>query len=614
MQVVYEDSGDIKAASVMADHGASLQVETPHGKRTKIKSAQVLLRCQAPSPGQLLEQARQSAAEMDADFIWEAAGEAEFSFTDLARDYFGHEPSAMEATAVLLVLHGSPMHFYKKGRGRYKAAPPDALSAAKASVERKVREKTLRDGYVAELTARRLPEALRGKLTMLLYRPDKNAVEYKALEEACHVTGLSAVKLLAECDGGLDAGRYLLDGFFLEHFPKGKGFPQIAEPFDPPQLPESPASAFSIDDAATTEIDDAFSVQWLDGGRARLGIHIAAPALGVVPGSALDGIARGRLSTVYMPGDKITMLPEVFIHHYTLGEGGHRPVLSLYLDVDEESLEFLAQETLLEKVHVAANLRHETLEAQFNEQTIGGDGPDYPFRTELEWLWHLAGTLERTRGQDETVQRVEYAFKVENDRVEIIERRRGSPIDKVVAELMILANSRWGKWLADNGAAAIYRVQGGGKVRMTTSPAGHEGLGVECYAWSSSPLRRYVDLVNQRQLIALAQGRTPPYAANDSGLFAVLRDFELAYEAYNSFQRRMERYWCLRWLIQEDVREREGVVLKENLIRLDGMPLVVKVHNLPTLAPGSRVRLALDVPDLFDLAVDCRYLAQLEAA
>jgi exoribonuclease II len=614
MQVIYEDSGDIKAATVMADHDASLQVETPHGKRAKIKAAQVLLRCRAASPGQLLEQARRSAAEMDADFLWEAAGENEFGFTELAREYFGQEPSPAEATAVLLVLHGSPMHFYKKGKGRFKPAPPDALAAAKASAERKAREKILRDGYVAELTARRLPDAMRGKMSMLLYRPDKNSVEVKALEEASHATGLSAVKLLAACDDGLDAYRYHLDGFLLEHFPRGLGFPDIPEPFDPPRLPESPAHAFSIDDASTTEIDDAFSVQWLETGRARLGIHIAAPVLGVVTGSVLDAIARGRLSTVYLPGDKITMLPEVLIHHYTLGEGGLRPVLSLYMDIDTGSLEILSQETRLEKVHIEANLRHEALEARFNEQTIAAGGSDYSFRRELEWLWRFAGALEELRGQDETVQRMDYSFKIERERVDIVERRRGSPIDKVVAELMILANSRWGKWLADNGAAAIYRVQGGGKVRMSTSPAGHEGLGVECYAWSSSPLRRYVDLLNQRQLIALTQGERPPYANNDPELFSVLRDFELAYDAYNVFQRKLERYWCLRWLIQENVTERDGVVLKENLIRLDGMPLVVKAHGLPLIESGARVRLSLGEPDLFDLGVEARYLAQLEAA
>jgi exoribonuclease R len=79
-----------------------------------------------------------------------------------------------------------------------------------------------------------------------------------------------------------------------------------------------------------------------------------------------------------------------------------------------------------------------------------------------------------------------------------------------VAELMIAANSTWGKALAEAGIPALYRAQTGGKVRMTTAAAPHEGLGVDCYAWSSSPLRRYVDLVNQWQLIAWLKGEAPP--------------------------------------------------------------------------------------------------------
>jgi exoribonuclease II len=125
---------------------------------------------------------------------------------------------------------------------------------------------------------------------------------------------------------------------------------------------------------------------------------------------------------------------------------------------------------------------------------------------------------------------------------------RGNPIDKLVSEMMILANSRWGGMLADRNVAGIYRAQTGGKVRMTLKPAPHEGLGVAHYTWSTSPLRRYVDLLNQRQILAVAAEEMPPHAGNDPLLFAAVRDFELAYDAYNEFQRGMERYWCLRWL------------------------------------------------------------------
>jgi len=71
------------------------------------------------------------------------------------------------------------------------------------------------------------------------------------------------------------------------------------------------------------------------------------------------------------------------------------------------------------------------------------------------------------------------------------------------------------------------------------------------YLWSSSPLRRYVDFINQRQIISLLREEVPFYARNDTALFTVMSNFDSAYTIYNEFQRNMERYWCLRWLLQE---------------------------------------------------------------
>ncbi len=193
-----------------------------------------------------------------------------------------------------------------------------------------------------------------------------------------------------------------------------------------------------------------------------------------------------------------------------------------------------------------------------------------PFAGDIELLYRLAGALQAARGKAEpTFERKEYAFEVEHDRVRIVARKRGAPLDKLVSELMILVNATWGRFLDERGVAALYRAQGpAGKVRMTTVAAGHDGLGVSHYAWSSSPLRRYVDLVNQRQLIACLRGEPPPYAPKSADLLAVLRDFESAYAAYDEFQRGMEHYWCLRWLLQEDVRVAPADVVEIGAIDL----------------------------------------------
>jgi exoribonuclease-2 len=187
--------------------------------------------------------------------------------------------------------------------------------------------------------------------------------------------------------------------------------------------------------------------------------------------------------------------------------------------------------------------------------------------------------------------------------VRIGPRRRGSPLDKLVAEMMIFANSSWGELLAERDVAAIYRVQSTGKVRFSVHPEPHEGLGLRCYAWMSSPLRRYVDLVNQWQLLAALGGRRPPFARNSDGLLGALRAFEITAARFDEHQRGMEDYWSLRWLLQESVSTAPAVVLRESLVRFEGLPLVARVPSLPALDPGTRVALEIKAIDLIERSV-----------
>jgi exoribonuclease-2 len=330
--------------------------------------------------------------------------------------------------------------------------------------------------------------------------------------------------------------------------------------------------------------------------------------LGMEAGSPLDQEAAARLSTVYTPGDKITMLPDSVVAAYSLAEGRVCPALSLYLEVGSD-LAVHGMRTALEQVRIVANLRHGELEAQFNEDSLTAALPGFPFADELKLLWELATVLEAGRGRPEQVRTIQldYNFYVENERVRIVERRRGSPVDKLVSELMILVNSEWGHALSDAGIAGIYRVQSDGKVRMSTVPSGHQGLGVSQYIWASSPLRRYVDLVNQRQLIAWQRSESAPYGASSEQLLSVMRDFELASDTYAEFQRTMERYWCLRWLIQEGVVAAAAEVVRDNLVKIDRIPLIARVPSLPILPPGAKVELKISDIDLLELTFQAEY-------
>ena len=608
MHVLYEESGAFRVGTILTDGDSSLQVEAPHGKRSKIKASAVLLRFQTPAAAELHSLADAQAAALDVDFLWQCCGEQEFNFVDLAREYCGRAPDAVEAAAILYKLHSAPMYFYRKGKGRFRAAPEETLRAALAGQERKRQLQLQIDSWKQELLNGRLPEAFAPLQGMLLYRPDRNRPETKAVEKAVEESGLPAAKLFARAGAIPSSHDYHLNRFLFECFPRGTGFPSDLTAADPVGLDHAEVTAFSLDDASTTEIDDAFSVTSLGPGRWRIGIHIAAPALGFAPGSAVDEAARERLSTVYMPGGKITMLPPAAVDRYTLFANRDCPAVSLYLDIAED-LGVIAEHTRVERIRVAANLRHHQVDALdhafLNELPSG----DIPYAAELHLLWRVATVMEAGRGKSSSgPERPEYSFHVENDRVTITERKRGTPMDKLVAELMIRANSSWGRLLDTHGYAAIYRVQSDGKVRMTTTPAHHQGLGVGHYAWASSPLRRYVDLANQWQLLALLRQEPPPFGRSSSILLSAAHDFEVVYSQYAEFQSRMEKYWCLRWILQEQTSHVRARVVRENLLRLEALPLEVRVPSLPSGVPaGTGVELEVLDVDLIDAELRCAF-------
>jgi len=611
VNVLYEEEGEYKAGAVLSQSPASFQIESPHGRRSKIKAANVVITFERPSAGELLAEARKYADGLDTDFLWQCRKGVEFGFQELARDYVGRDPAIIESAGVLLKLHSAPMYFYRRGRGRFQAAPEDTLKLALAGVEKKRLLQERIAGWTAQLAKFECPPEIAQLRDELLYAPDRAKAETKALEQACALAGLTAAQLFERCGLLGDSHEFHLGRFVHEFYPKGTGFPAHDLPALPEDLPLAETPAFSLDDIGTTEIDDAFSVMRVSDDELRIGIHIAAPGLVFAPGSALDVIARDRLSTAYTPGRKFTMLPDDAVERLSLDEGQVRPAVSLYLNVGAKDFAVRGRHTKLERVKVAANLRHaghDALNAAFES---GGATPPrlgLAFEGELHTLWQLALALEARRGKPSVnAANLDYVFRVEGGRVVIEARKRGAPLDKVVSELMIMANTSWGEQLAEKDLAGIYRVQSSGKVRLSVHAEMHEGLGVSSYAWMTSPLRRYVDLVNQWQLVAGVRGQRAPFARNSESLLAALRAFEVTTAGYDEHQRAMEHYWCLRWVAQEQVTQIDATVLRENLVRFDGLPLVQRVPSLPVLDAGSRVRLALEPPDLIGRTMGCAW-------
>ena len=609
MNVFYEEDGGFKVGHVMSDIGTSLQVEAISGKRSKIKANQVLLRFET-TLGEFLPAADKFAAEIEPDFLWEVCGPSEFGCEDLAKEYFGHVPTPAESAGVAIKLHAAPMYFYKRGKGRYQAAPEENLKAALASIERKQREAVQMAGWVEQLKSGVMPEEMRPHLSMLLYKPDRNTLLVKATEAAAAETNLPLAKLFFNAGAWPDRANapheYHLGKFLADYFPRGVEYQGAIDAKAPVDLPLAAVQAFSIDDATTTEIDDAFSVTHQADGAVEIGIHIAAPALFFGRDSELEKLSAQRMSTVYFPGNKITMLPDAAVALATLAEGRTCAALSFYATFAvnaENAFELTAARSAIEQVRIARNLRIGEVENYFHEAAIAAGVAEGEYGAELILLHRLAKVLGQRRGKNENEQdRLDFNFELNNDRVAIVPRKRGSPVDTVVSEFMILVNSEWGKLLADNNVAGIYRAQQNQKTRMTTEAAPHEGLGVKQYAWSSSPLRRYVDLVNQRQIIALLRTEAPPFAKRSPELNEITRKFDVTYDAYAEIQRELERYWCLRFLEQEGIKEFDASIIRDELVRATTLPLIVKLGKNPGLPGKTPVRVAVGEIDYWAIS------------
>ncbi len=639
MYALYEEAGKFHAGRVMSEADSSMQVELDSGKRVKVKSANVMLKFDKPQPAELVAEAQVLARDIDLDLAWEFAPDGEFGFADLARDYFDAKAGLVQQAASLFRLFEAPHYFRRLGKGSFKKAPEETVKAALLGIERKKQQVAQIEAWAVELASGVCPAPVREQLYKILFKPDKNGPEYKAVVEAARRSQKAPLELLTGA-GAIDSPyQFHWKRFLFEHFPKGTGFPPLEAPAIKETLELAPVRAFSIDDSQTTEIDDALSVQGLGSGTVVFGVHIAAPALAISPDSAVDKLARDRFSTVYMPGHKLTMLPDDVVQVYTLMAGRACPAVSLYVTMDEASLEVTASETRIDKVPIAANLRHDQLDGVITEATLTGEQPaNYDFAPELAFAYRLARHLkagrEVLRGKPENFNRPDYNFRLEaaegaeptdaprgDERVLISTRTRGSSLDLIVAEAMILANSTWGGWIANNGVPGIYRSQAsmapGVKVRMGTRPAPHAGMGVAQYTWATSPLRRYVDLVNQWQIIACVRhGRTAalvaPFKPKDTALFAIISGFEAAYSAYNAFQSAIERYWTLRHLTQEGISELEATVMKDGLVRADTLPLVFRAIGAEALPRGAQVRVRLTGNDLLTLDLHASVLARID--
>lgn len=559
----------------------------------KIKSLNVICAFNA-DPTTLAIAAEQE--QIDLNLLWELSAEQEqWAWSALVELYFSQQ-TLTQRLALFLALTALEIYFSYQGNQQFKRHNATEVAKRQLQQQRQLDYQTQFNAIYDQLYNYQLPSWNIDPLS-LLHAPDKNSIEYKAAQQAAKDLKLSLAELYYKLGYINSIEELMLTTFQKTYFPQGRelAFMPIDDHAQEIKL-NTQQRIFSIDDSFTTEIDDAFSVTPMPQGWL-IGIHIAAPALN----RQLLDLASERLSTVYYPGHKITMLPENIIAHYSLEEGKCLPVVSIYFTLDQE-LNITATSTQLERVMISSNLRIESLERLFNGANLNQDH-DYPYEPELKLLYKFALSLEEKRGKPSVNQlTVDYNFSFNPDgQISIKPRLRGNPIDKLVSELMILANCSWGRLLTNAFIPAIYRVkQPQQAVVMTTTPNSHCGLNVDYYTWASSPLRRAVDLVNQAQIISLITA-SKPLTTTDYALANIVENFDQTYSAYLKFQDSMERYWSLRYFEQQKITQIKATFTFRSKVQLDGVPIILDISHLTAAqAPGSDLTLRIDNINCFN--------------
>ena len=221
MYVLFEDGGKYLAGRVLSEAESSAQVELDSGKRVKVKSASLLLRFEKPAPAQFLGAAQSISQDIELELAWEFSPAEEFGFADLARDYFSANATPEQQAGTLLRLFEAPHYFRRAGKGRFRKAPAEVIAQALAALEKKKQVQAQIEAWVGELALGQCPQAIRDQLYRILFKPDKNAPEYKAVVDASRATHLAPLDLLQKAGAIASAYQFHWQRFLFENFPKG---------------------------------------------------------------------------------------------------------------------------------------------------------------------------------------------------------------------------------------------------------------------------------------------------------------------------------------------------------------------------------------------------------
>ena len=594
--------------------------------------------------------AREASGEIDLTEVWDVLTDEqeESSLEDLAGLYWPASPGALELTALLLCLERTSDLFVSDG-GKYRPRTREDLANL---LERRRREaENARDAHelVEAMSAGRLPEAMSPHQRSLIEVLEGYAVHgeelprRQAARELVQASSPPTRDLQRACFEML-----VRSGVFDPDEPLELRRAGIRGDFPPQALDEARTTAatfapigadredlthldaVTIDDEETLDRDDALSLEALESGY-RLGVHIADTATLVPREGPMDREADRRMASLYLPERTIPMLPDDLTRGAgSLDPGEKRMAVSLLAELTSEG-DLTSWRVVPSMVRSAAALSYQAVDALLQDEG--------PRREMIEGLCRLAVALRRKREEQGAVNldQAEMNVKVrESGEIEVSVRDRSSPGNQIVAELMILCNSLLARFCSKNGLPAVYRSQRRPDLsdmpdlsgvneraapvimrhniarrmqaaRVSTEPMAHQGLGVAAYLQATSPLRRYPDLVVQRQVGEFLGSGKPMYALDE--VESVAQRAEVQMRELSRIEEGRRRYWFLKYL--EDARMPpvgpdlfEAVVLDNGgrrtaLLELVEFPFRPRAELPKSVAAGEVVTLRLQGVDLW---------------
>jgi exoribonuclease II len=595
--IEFLDSDELRVAYVRKEERDRLLVVDPRGRNISVSGERVVIVHRAASEGDFPAAARQISekvsarqSEVDIELLWQSLGSRtrEFASTELAELFFA-DASPESSSAVFRALSGDTLFFRRKG-SQFLPKTEEQVSTERLRRQRQ-REREDRRDHLTEVIRQLLPGGERP------IPPDAAPVLDRIQHWLRHRTGdevstiledvagpararEAAYQILARA-GRIDASvdRFLVMAGIAEHFPAelveaAEMLPAFTDVSS--RLDYRDAETLTIDDEGTREVDDALTVQ-RSGDDIIVGIHIADVSAFVAKGDLLDAEASRRSTTIYLPTVSVRMFPErLSTDLASLQVGVDRPAFTVEVRFDDKGNR-VGYRIALSVIRVARRL-------SYDEADRAIESGDETLRT----LHQLAGVLHNTRAARGaiTFRRPELKIHVEDGQIDIQKINPNSPARFLVSEMMILANGLSADFASINSLPVIYRTQEPRdaiaaddspqlealtfeklrktfkRSRLSLTPGTHSGLGLSAYTQASSPIRRYADLITQRQFTAMLKGEPLPHGREE--LLQILTTAEMVEQEVRAIEDRSTTYWLLEYLS----RYRKDEVLRA--IAIDG--------------------------------------------